>query len=62
MDHTQVDVPMGKIIAEHLTVTVRATSTRMALLRLRLAIPFLWLGSKIAGCGLDIDSVDVKRD
>lgn len=52
---------MGRFMAEHLMVTARATGVRVAMLRLRLALPFLWFGAKVAGVGFEVVLDRVRR-
>lgn len=51
----ELKVSVPKIMADNLVVYVRATGVRRAMWRLKLAIPFVWLGCKIAGVGFSVD-------
>jgi hypothetical protein len=54
MNHSMT-VSARKLMADNLQIDVHVSGLRMALLRLRLAMPLLWLAAKVAGVGLSID-------
>ena len=58
MPSTSVTYNLRRHMAENVVLHVRVRGLRLAKLRLRLAIPFVWLAAKIAGTGFCVDGED----
>jgi hypothetical protein len=61
MADSTLNVSAGKFMSENVVMTVRMTGLKVAMLRLRLAVPLLWLAAKVAGVGLSLDFDQSKK-
>ncbi len=52
----EIDVPIGRLMAEQVTLNVRIKGVSMAKFRIRLAVPLLKLAAKVAGVGISVEA------
>lgn len=56
-----LDVSARKLVAKNITMTVKVKGIGLALWRLRLAIPIVWVASKVAGTKFAVDLEKAER-
>jgi hypothetical protein len=55
MASTHVTYSARRLLSEHVVLHVHVRGLRLARLRLRCAMPLIWLAAKIAGTGFEVN-------